>query len=207
LVYQEGLVIQLFLEKYFYLTFLKAGYSCFRTKFELKKTGVSIEIHLFPLLLKEKTKSLHKISQQIITFRQLFTQLHCNVKIINYFTLLNSHSKYISFRRNHAEKFQLLPYRVKTSNQQRIFQYINAFFLIRQAKLLSDFIAFELRQVNKQHINCLNNIQKSLESFWLLHEQIPKEQNKLGLSCFAQPLIGVRIQVKGRLNGQDRKQK
>jgi hypothetical protein len=117
LVYQEGLVIQLFLEKYFYLTFLKAGYSCFRTKFELKKTGVSIEIHLFPLLLKEKTKSLHQISQQIITFRQLFTQLHCNVKIINYFTLLNSHSKYISFRRNHAEKFQLLPYRVKTSNQ------------------------------------------------------------------------------------------
>jgi hypothetical protein len=55
-------------------------------------------------------------------------------------------------------------------------------------------------------LNYLNFLQKRLQRFWQLHQQSSIKKGR-GVTFFSQPLTGLRIQVKGRLNGQDRKQK
>jgi hypothetical protein len=83
---------------------------------------------------------------------------------------------------------------------------VNSIFLLKNADLLGEHVAHELSQVKKQHSQWLSLLEKSLQSYWKLTQRLALREGD-GLSPFSQNLSGIRVQVKGRLNGKDRKQK
>jgi len=207
LFYQNGLILKLFLKKFIELSFFHIGFFVFQTHFIFKKTELVIQIHTYPFKkLTNYQLIIQNIASNIASFSQRYAFLKCKILIFDHFMLLNQYHESLNARSDQASSYHLINVNKNFEKQQFIFQSINAFFLIKSAKLLAKILTFELEQSKKQHLVCLHLIQKSLERFWILN-QIPRNVYSNETSSFRKQLLGVRIEVKGRLNGQDRKQK
>tara|TARA_B100000787_G_C16054676_1_gene232809 strand:+ start:21 stop:551 length:531 start_codon:yes stop_codon:yes gene_type:complete len=168
LFYQNALLLKFFLEKFIYLSFYQAGFFVFQRSFVFEKNQLLIQIHIYPfkkVSLDTYESRVQSLVQKVLHFIQHYSCLKCKIVIFDHFTLLNQHKLDLQFRREQAENFQLVNISKNFKKQQLIFQCVNVFFLIKSAKFLVELLAFELSQSKKQHLLCLNLVQKSIESF------------------------------------------
>jgi hypothetical protein len=148
---------------------------------------------------------LDQIQIELTELIQRFRGLKAELLVIDSYQLLQQKRRHISIRSAQAEKKGIVRFNMNNfENQQWTFQLVNSTFLLKSAELLANHIALELPRVKKQHLLWLSFLEKSLQSFWQINSQF---QTLHGISSFSQKLVGLRVQVKGRLNGQDRKQK
>lgn len=205
--YSDNIYLTLKLNQIIIAAFLSVSYFAFdiRLNLTLKKTNLVFFVFLFPMKklnsfeINKKTNLKKKLSFLI----QLYSKLKTKLIIFDFYLLLQQKQKQIKFRSQAAQKL-ISKSQIILKKNEWSFEVINTFFLLKSASFLAFFISNELIKKKKQHLIWLDSIEKILVIYWKI-SLFNKCFN--GISSFRIELIGINFEVKGRLNGQDRKQK
>ena len=207
--YQDCFHLDLIIRRLIEASFLKINFIAYnsRVSFCERNTQLKIQVFIFPARMPKKNRKidLELTQNKLVLLIQQIRGLKTNLIIIDTFSLLASQKEKIKFRSDRAENFGLARLNPNDEAQKWLYQLINSLFLLKRASLLAKFISLELPKVKKRHVFWLRFLEKTINSFWKLNLQ--RNQSAVGFSFFSQTLVGIRVQVKGRLNGQDRKQK
>jgi ribosomal protein S3 len=207
--YQDSLHLDFIIRRLVESAFLKINFIAYNTRVRIRKrkTQLKIQVFVFPSRVPKKRSKLSLDNTQIklIELIQNFSGLKTSLRVIDIFSLLSRQKEKIKARSDRAEAFDLVRLNPREDSQKWSFQLINTLFMVKSASLLAKFIALELPKVKKRHVFWLSFLEKSMNSFWKLNLQ--SDNYLRGFSFFKQKLVGIRVQIKGRLNGQDRKQK
>ena len=196
------------------IAFTKAGVYIYDVSIEFKatsKTDVKIQVYVYPMTRDIRAESIEKTRLKLIDWFQKYRGLRVELVVLNSYSFLKQKKAYLIQRREKAKKIGFINFRPKNwEREEWTFEIVNAIFLLKSAELLGAILARDLRLVGKKHLQSLNFIEKSLASFWQLNQQLENKinfSNQNGKRRLTIKLKGIKVQIKGRVNGQDRKQK
>ena len=196
------------------IAFIKINVFIYDIRVEFKSSSnsdVKIQIYTYPINNNVRSKVIEKTRLKLINWFQIYSGLRVKLVIFNRYTFLKLNKTYLISRSEKAKKISFINFRSKNwEKEEWVFEMINSIFLLKSAELLSSMIAYDLILAGKKHLQSLNFIEKRLQAFWKLNQQLENQikfSNKDSNSRLTMKLKGIKIQIKGRLNGQDRKQK
>lgn len=196
------------------IAFIKINIFIYDINIEFKSkqnSDVKIIIYSYPIRKNINPKSIENIRLKLINWFQIYSGLRVKLIVFNRYSFLKLNKNYIIQRSEKAKKINSISFSSKNwEKEEWIFEIINSIFLLKSAELLSSILAYDLILIGKKHLQSLNFFEKRLRAFWNLNQQLENQVKLIDSNSSSRLTIklkGIKIQVKGRLNGQDRKQK
>ena len=196
------------------IAFIKINIFIYDVSIEFKSTetsDVKIQVYVYPINNDVNSKIIEITRLKLINWFQIYRGLRVKLNIFNSYSFLKLNKNYLVNRSEKAKKIGTVNFRSKGwEKEEWIFERINSIFLLKRAELLGLLVAQDLIFVGKKHLQSLNFVEKSLRAFWKLNQQLENQiklPSKVSNRRLTIKLKGIKIQIKGRLNGQDRKQK
>ena len=196
------------------LAFFKINFFVYDLNVEFKSTkdsDLKINFFIYPITNQFKLVDIEIIRLKLIKWFQIYSGLRVKINIFNSYSFIKLNKDYLLNRSEIAKKIRPIFFNSKNLEKEEwFFEIINCIYLLKNAELLNNLIAFDLSICGKKHIQSLSFFEKILKLFWNLEQANQIRFQNLTIfqqRCLTIKLKGIKIQIKGRLNGQDRKQK